>query len=264
MEKNSRRGESGQIGVIILLIMVVLMTIGLSVASRTTQDLAISQQSAESTRVFNAAEAGIEEALSTDLTAAQDGSTTTVSNFDSDRLEVSYTVNKVEALETRVFEGTTVMVDVTGAVTGQSIRLEWSHENDCSTEAPASLYVAVYSVDPVDPNVVNVKNYGIGSGCSHSDNFTSGTTINNDGYRRSYVLSLTTNDSFVRIKPVYNDTHLRVTGVGWTLPVQYFNIRSEARSGLGDEARTVEVNRTLPTAPSFMDFTVYSGTTVLK
>jgi hypothetical protein len=54
---------SGQSLLVILLVMAVILTIGLAVASYSITDIKISQQEEESARVFSAAEAGIEEAL---------------------------------------------------------------------------------------------------------------------------------------------------------------------------------------------------------
>ena len=61
---------SGQSLLVILLVMAVILTIGLAVASYSITDIKISQQEEESARVFSAAEAGIEEALR--LGSAQD------------------------------------------------------------------------------------------------------------------------------------------------------------------------------------------------
>lgn len=255
-----RDAQSGQVGIIIILIMVVLMTIGLSVATRTTQDLSLSQAGSESARVFNAAESGIEAALSTDLEAAVDGIPVEVTDFLGENVDVTYTVNKVTQLETRVFEGVTVLVDVTGVTDGQLLNFDWSRETDCSTQDPASLMVAVYSDDA---GTTRVRYYGFGA-CSKGDNFELASSISIDGYRRRSTLALQAGDMFIRVKPVYNDTHLRVAANGWTMPVQYYNIRAEARSTLSDETRIVEVNRTLPTAPSVMDFALYSASTLNK
>ncbi|MBI3577584.1 hypothetical protein HY086_06110 [Candidatus Gottesmanbacteria bacterium] len=59
----SLRGDSGQVLLITLLVLSVATTIVLSVISRATTDVAISNQIAESQRAFSAAEAGIEEIL---------------------------------------------------------------------------------------------------------------------------------------------------------------------------------------------------------
>jgi hypothetical protein len=72
-------------------------------------------------------------------------------------------------------------------------------------------------------------------------------------------------DYFLRVKAVYNDANIRVTSVSpETLPIQGFAIRSVATSTLGNENRNVEVNRTLPSAPSVMDYALISGTSLAK
>ncbi len=53
--------HSGQVLLITMLVMAVATTIGLALASRSTQDVNISTQVEESSRAFSAAEAGIEE-----------------------------------------------------------------------------------------------------------------------------------------------------------------------------------------------------------
>jgi hypothetical protein len=254
-------GSPGQIGVIILLIMVVLMTIGLSVASRTTQDLFLSQQTADSTRVFNAAEAGIEDALSTTFSFEGETFDPPAEEISGTNASVDYQIRKVYVLETRVFEGTSVKVDTTGVPAAAGLLVQWSRETNCSTEDPASLIVDIYYEES---GVTRVRHVPLGACNTRGDNFPVATTISTDGYRRQATVDLQPGDLFARIKPVYADTHLRVTGSGWTLPVQYFAIRSEARSTLGDETRAVLVNRTLPTAPSIMDYTVLSGTSLVK
>lgn len=60
-----RKNNSGQALLIILLIMAVGLTIGLSVISRSIVDIRLSQQQEESARAFSAAEAGLESLLAT-------------------------------------------------------------------------------------------------------------------------------------------------------------------------------------------------------
>ena len=55
-----------------------------------------------------------------------------------------------------------------------------------------------------------------------------------------------------------------MSGDGWALPVQAYNIRSEAKNDLGNETRAVEVNKTLDAAPAIMDYALFSGTTIVK
>lgn len=259
----SLQSQAGQVGLVILLIMSGMLAVALSLAARTTQELVLTEQEKDSVRVFNAAEEGVERALSTDLNFS--GESTGDIEFGVEGIDesvfanVAYSITKKNNLETVFFEGVSLAVDVTGVTTGQSLKIEWSREDNCSTDDPASLIIAIFSVSG---GATQVRYEGIGA-CDRSDGFTLASSINN-GYRREYNLPLLTNDFLVRIRAVYNDTYGRVTGVGLTLPVQYYAIRSQAYSTTGNETRVVEVNRTLNTAPSIFDYAVYSGTTLVK
>ena len=55
--------EKGQILLIVVITMIVALTVGLSIASRTVTELRLSRQNEESQRAFNAAEAGIDRVL---------------------------------------------------------------------------------------------------------------------------------------------------------------------------------------------------------
>lgn len=59
----SRTSQRGQAVLIILLLMSVVLTVALSIVSRSITDITISQKEEESSRAFSAAEAGIEQAL---------------------------------------------------------------------------------------------------------------------------------------------------------------------------------------------------------
>ncbi|MFH0863897.1 MAG: PilX N-terminal domain-containing pilus assembly protein, partial [Candidatus Gottesmanbacteria bacterium] len=61
--KNNIGKQNGQILLIVLLVMVVGLTMGLSLATRSATDVKISSQLEHSSRAFAAAEAGIEAAL---------------------------------------------------------------------------------------------------------------------------------------------------------------------------------------------------------
>jgi hypothetical protein len=257
------RNQSGQVGIAILLTMTVLLTMGLSVASRSTEDLFLSEQQSESARVFNAAEAGIEDALSSSFDFEGQTSAGTVNTISD--TSVDYEVTKQNILETRLFEGVSVKVDVDdsgvgiGLLTDRNIDIDWSKETDCDTQDPSSLIISIFYDDA---GTTRARYYAYGA-CSRSDGFTLGSN-GTGNYYRTVNLPLLTGDLFVRIKAVYNDTHIRVAGDGWTLPVQAYNIRSEAKNDLGNETRAVEVNKTLDAAPAIMDYALFSGTTIVK
>lgn len=261
MQKSNN--QSGQVGIIIILIMVVLLTFGLSIASRSSREVALSQQEEESNRVFNAAEAGVERALATDLTFqgdSLDSGLTTIAGTDSN---LNYNITKNKILETRLIEGTTAMVQLQDAATvlPGSVYIDWSQATDCnsSSDKPASILVSIYSVTA--STSADVRHYSY-AGCNRNDDIPLGAAGQNGYYRRAVIPTIA-GDQFLRIKTVYNSTYLRVTG-STALPTQSYDIRSEATSQLGNEARTVQVKRTLSVAPSVMDFALFSGTTLTK
>ncbi len=59
----SLKNEKGQILLIVILVMIIALTVGLSIASRTITNIRIARQNEESQRAFQAAEAGVDQAL---------------------------------------------------------------------------------------------------------------------------------------------------------------------------------------------------------
>jgi len=91
---NSARPQSGQALLIILLAMTVVVTLGLSVVSRSISDVSITTEQEDALRAFSAAEAGIEEII---VSSVPIGSTTSraVSNAgDPNEIAYSATVKR--------------------------------------------------------------------------------------------------------------------------------------------------------------------------
>lgn len=257
-----RRSQAGQVGVLIVLIMAVMLTAGLSVASRTTQELFISKQSEDTTRVFNAAEAGIEEALS-EVNAGDDLAAFS-REYAFNETTVNYAVNPLARLETKLFEGVTGMVKLREPAqvlpAGASVRIGWGRE---SASCEASLLVSVLGTDG---SGTTARHFGL-SGCTRTpdDAFVAVTQAGcADGFNRCTTLSLLPTDEYIRVKPLYGDTDIQVFSESITLPTQAYSIRSQAKNNNGNETRIVEVTRTLPTAPSVMDYTLFSGGDIVK
>jgi hypothetical protein len=249
-----KNSQSGQIGVIIILIMTVLLTVGLSIATRSTQDLAVTTQQSDSTRVFNAAEAGVEEALAKLVSGEYEGGS--IDNLQN--ADVSYSISQENQLEIRLFEGKGVKINLDGVNTGNSLNITWAKESDCG-EDPASLIVNIFYDDG---GTTKVRHLGYAA-CDHGDGFVMGSNGSGDFFREVSI-PLQGNDIMAHIEPVYNDTQIGISGGGWTLPVQSYLIRSQAENTQGNETRIIEVSRTLDKTPSVFDYTLYSGTTIVK
>ena len=68
----------------------------------------------------------------------------------------------------------------------------------------------------------------------------------------------------VRIRPLYNQTNLRVYGGGNVdLPNQAYLINSAAQVDTL-ESKAIEVTRTEPASPSIFDYALFSGGSIIK
>ncbi len=111
--------QSGQVGIAVLLIMVVLSTIGISIAARSTQDVQSSRQTQEAVQTFAAAEAALEDILSRGSTYLE--TTTTGEYTGVENANVDYTIAQQTQLSVDLLEGSVAEVNVTGAVNGQQV-----------------------------------------------------------------------------------------------------------------------------------------------
>jgi hypothetical protein len=104
--------RSGQTVLIVILIMVIALTVGLSMISRTSTDVRMTGQFEDSARAFSAAEAGVEQALKNNTSSSfnmPDG-TQVVANFQP--ISGTAAVYSVPAASTRV--GSVATVFLTG------------------------------------------------------------------------------------------------------------------------------------------------------
>lgn len=264
--------EDGQVVLVIMLITAVLLTMGLSLASRTTQEILLSQQESESTRVFNAAETGIESALSQDFSQVTGQTTETDSSTIPD-VSVETTTTPLNSLETTVYQGTAAHIDLTGLANGTPITISWGKGITNCADA-AGILVSFYYIENIGGAVPKVLHaaYSPGpttDGCRDYPDFTSITASAGGFYRTTtYILSgtggLDAIPYFMRVRPLHNDTALRITGAG--LPTQMYAITAQADNLLpgSNETRIIQVDRGLATAPSFMDYSVYSGAGIIQ
>jgi hypothetical protein len=84
MEENIMRG---QMLLIVVLVMVVILTVGLSTASRTITNIRVSTDEEDSERAFSAAEAGLEQALGRDLSVS--GTLDNTSSYSTNIIQLS-------------------------------------------------------------------------------------------------------------------------------------------------------------------------------
>jgi len=237
-----RRYQQGQAVLIVLLVAALALGFGLSIISRSTTDVKISEQEDQASRAFNAAEAGIEDALGSlsSLVIGDDY------NLTVDDVRVTYSVNGEDFLEGVYSENDIATVVLDGADT---LTIEWGE----SCPGAASLLITV--IDSSN----QLERYGWNA-CDLGDDFTYVADPGDDGYLRKKELAVAAN-SLVRIRPVYNQATIRVSGDN--LPVQAYGIDSQAQSPTL-ESKAIQVSRTVPAAPAIFDYVLFSGTNIVK
>lgn len=255
--------NKGQILVLFILVMVIALTVGLSIASRSLKTVSNVTSTQRSDRAFNAAEAGVEDALSKDLsTLADTGSTSiTVGNaktsyqVSSVGSSPSFTVNK------SIAQDDAVEINLLN-VTANSLDIYWADKDKneaptCGTYTPGNMPASLemFFIREESTDVFSIPSKyafnacdGVGNGFNDStstpplnvvynQDFVSGSTTLH--YRAKVNVPLPSisgsqKHRIIRIKTWYNKATLTVvartgtpnpTGFG-TLPVQAYKITS--------------------------------------
>lgn len=249
--------QKGQIALIVILIMTVMLTIGASLASQSITDVSISRQGEAANQTLQAAESGIEQALSKLSTygGASNTDSATIGN-----VQTTLKIDRLNVIQTHIDEGGAVTVDLTGSSpNGENVYIDWGLNDTCP--AKASLLATVVNNSA---GVVTERHYAYG-GCSTANGFlTTGNISSGDGYTRR-SLSLVTGDTYINIAVLSAPTTLRVQGAGtFTLPYQTYAIRSTATNTQGTENSAIQVNRTILAYPSVFNYVLYSGGTIVQ
>ena len=244
----ANESQKGQMLMIVVLIMVVALTVGLAVASRSITSLRTTTEEENSQRAFSAAEAGVERVLKLNLN--QEGGVGVIAdeNFGSDP---NSTIKNVDISK---ISGTEILLNGGEAVQKDDGADVWliEHDNDgrpdystrwtgdltiyfgqttnCgSSPTPPALEVIVISGTLLSP--VSTR-YALDS-CARSNNFL---VVNPDSYTIltklfKYKYTISISDGLIaRVIPLYSGTIIAVTGTN-NLPSQGRKIDSVGASG---------------------------------
>lgn len=250
----SPQREDGQALLAVVLLLVIILTIGLSLAARSITNVRQTSEEDNSQRAFSAAEAGIEVALSNDV------GTTFSGNFTND---TNYEVLKRDLLASQInLQGASVFsrnepVDIwlsqyptyTDPFVG-AVRLYWGEAGSGDSCDYAALEIVTLHRSIQDPLINHYAYDPCGRG-NFSNSVSSGGVIDGKNYRYSVTINsfTTANPGFImRIIPSYHDTIMAVRTVGPALPSQGTIIESRGVSG-GTERKIVVVKKH-PSVPS--------------
>lgn len=251
--------ESGQIAVLVLLVSVVGLTIGLSVASRTITGLKQEASLEATNRAFSAAEAGIEEALSKlrGLTPGVPFPTGLLTptgiplEGGSSLYQIEQTGGGGSAYQvTALNKDDAVEIKLNGNP-GQ-LQIQW-------TTPSGSAHTALGIFTVTAGGAIGEK-YGLV--CNNND------VGNFDGFLRvdpcSSTFSVGSNTRLLRARLMCDSctsTDLTIQPLGgYQLSAQSYKVSSTG-SAAGTE-RSVEVSESLPSLPAIFDFVLFSQTTL--
>lgn len=268
------RSQQGQILLITLLVLTVATTIALSLISRATIDLSMSNQLEESTRAFNAAEAGIEQALKSGtggVSTLTPGITYDVSIQDiagaSGVFSLSHKTpqNVTETVWLAEHDDTTGELIETRYYQDSTIGICWSPEEGTDPAAALALSILYKSGSDGSYNVAHAALDP--NAAARSNNFTSagivttGCGLSYYGATLNFItLGITpTSDILLalRIRPVYAQTTLAIDGGTTGLPKQGNQIVSTGKTGTG-VSRKVVVFQQYRAPLSIFDSVIYS------
>jgi Tfp pilus assembly protein PilX len=287
--------SKGQALLLILLSMAVVLTIVLSILSRSVTDVAISSREEEALRAFSAAEAGIEKSI---VVGASLGETeicsatfmTDVSNFAEGSSGFASPIGIIAGESNTVWfmahdsNGELICSAEKPCFAGENIKVCWGKEGTSGgTDTTPALEVSVFYADPAGSTNYKIAraaldpNSGRRDENSFSEPDTVGTcTISGENYAFYKIISLSTDLGIplgsysaqgglqmVRLRMFYNTDMTHPTGLSVdlpgnssTLPAQGLAIESSGKSG--EANRKISVFQSYGEIPEIFGGAVFS------
>lgn len=254
--------QHGQVIVFLLVLVSILVTILLSISTRTLQQLKTSSTQERSSRAFTAAEAAVEAALRQDLDEIiAAGGTGTLEGLGSGIKSAEYSVAEVEDFIVDLDQDDVAQIDLSdwttfGAYDG-TITVCWEEEG--SGDDP-SLELTFFENDAGSVSLERYAYNAVGTsrdnGFDLADSPVGGGEC--DGYENEKAIDPDlTNDlnaTYLRIKTWYAPTTLKVLGVA----PQVYDVEGEAES-VGGEQRKVRTQVYPAKWPPVFDFVIFDG-----
>jgi len=260
MQKKQFSRQNGQIGVVVLLITVVVLIFGLSIANRVVKENQLVIDQSDATRVFNVAEDGVDEALNQiyeyELNGVDLGE-----SFSSENSQVNITQS--ESFVGYVDQGDNLRVEIEPGQTG-NITLNWS-KNSCA-EGGSDLMITVNHLVTAIGEYEN-RYYLIGDCAAANQNFLATNTAPTDPYNFAHTLTFdnSNNDqATVYIQTLNSGSEISLSATPSLVSNSQYQVLSLASSDSGEHNKAIEVKKSLPSAPSFMSFALFSGSSIIK
>ncbi len=276
-----KHSEAGQVLVIMLLVAVVGLTVGLSIAGRSLQNIKQTGEIEETSRAYSAAEAGVEEAL-LQLQQGTPIPTVPASSLTGGGQIVNVTSQNIQPDASNPYivelaKDDVVQLDLddgTGASTvyATDTSVQWECLATDGSQDPALVMTQIYRGTD---GSYKVKKYAFDSidvrrslnGFAEVGSVGTDYSFSRDTSNSTCTVTITYQDPpdspqplVLRIRAMYYDTKLEITGTD--LPVQGTEVTSVGQSG--EAERAVKVVRSKPALPAIFDFTLFSGGDIIK
>lgn len=214
--QQKKASEKGQALLIVILVMVVSLTIGLSVASRSVVNLRTSTEEENSQRAFSAAEAGIEQALKTGqgVSVGQElGNNASIKEVDIGEVSgTEFVLNAGNNVEKDQGIDLGLSRDYPGYATSQNINnlfIYWGSQGDSCPNSAAIEFI-VFSGASRSPQSTRY----VYDPCSRGNNFSSAQTgsyiISGKTFKYRALIGNINNGLIARVVPLYANTPIGI------------------------------------------------------
>lgn len=257
-----RNNQSGQILLVVVLLITVVITVGLSVATRSIINVRLASQEDQSQRAFSAAEAGLEQSLLSNAVIQN----ATFSNSASYSTNISSVKGTDFLLNNGKLvlkdEGTDIWLSQYSSTPAQNYANQWngtltiywgSSGDVCNTSENVNTMAALEVITITGTKANPVATHYAFDPCAarRASNKFSGTnpggTINGTTFSNSAQIALVGNGLVARVVPLYANTYLGIRGSS-ALPDQGTVITSTG--SVGDVQRKVTVLKENPKLPT--------------
>ena len=257
---------SGQIGIIVVLITAAVLTFGLSVANRVVQENKVVVDRSDSIRTFNTAETGVDTALNK-IFQYESGSLVDlpIGNVSEDQLN-QVSITRISSYEGHLDQGESLQIDLSNQ--GGNIAIKWS-KSVCSAGHKIGLLITHLYLNGSEGQYQSDYYLLAHSDCLYSSqqNFiTDGVNYDQDEpFKYSYELGLPASaDASLLIQPLGAATDITISGEPGLIANTQYAIESLAKSENEVSNKTIKVNKSMPSAPGFMSFALFSGSNIVK
>lgn len=263
--------ERGQVLLLTILVTVIVLTLAVAAARRTTIDIRQLNAAAESNRALTAAEAGVEDIL---LALKNGVLPESCGIMDAEACALAFGGSSVSSIDVSTLTSLslsnvpaeqTVEVTLFNPLTNE----DFNGKLDITWEVGSAIAITIILRDSSVP-----PNYYLYREAFNCGNFAPDNGFNvvldddNDGLCRITNIDIAAVEALypgsiaisMRIRPMYQNTSISVSGFGGdNLPTQAFSVISIGTSG--DSQRTIQATRTNEALPSIFDFVLFNGST---